>query len=185
MIHRGWVLYQVLYERGEKGPNGSNCRKIIAAIHTSKDFDFPLAFLLRCVELSLVPGCRSQMHFPAIIPAPLLTAVSHVDLCVHAESKLAENICLTLRPGNSPGRPAKGTACLWGFCDWVCVRMYAFYQMTFSWTSLCHHCTSDELQTLFWRSVSKVTLIKGHVQVQNNRKLPRYPWANNPRGVLE
>lgn len=36
-----------------KGPNGLNCWKITAATNTSKDFDIPLAFLLRCTELSL------------------------------------------------------------------------------------------------------------------------------------
>lgn len=46
-------------------------KKITAVIHTSKDSDFPLAFLLRCTELSLDRGCASQIDFPTLISAKL------------------------------------------------------------------------------------------------------------------
>lgn len=63
-----------------KGPNGSNCWKITAVIHTSKDSDFPLAFLLRRAELSLDQGCTSPIHFPTQISAKL-RSLSHFELC--------------------------------------------------------------------------------------------------------
>lgn len=55
-------------------------KKIRAVIHTSKDSDFPPAFLLRCAELSLDRGYTSQKHFPNLIPANF-RSLSCCDLC--------------------------------------------------------------------------------------------------------
>lgn len=154
-----------------KGPNGLNCWKITAVIHTSKDSDFPLAFLLRCAELSLDQGCASPIHFPTLISAKL-RSLSHLELCApgrilthrqHLLDTLDVEVALTSCKGHQ--RSVR-------FYEWMCTF---FDQISIIVCCCFMHCTS---WALFWRDRQNVQLQwflaarwiinKGYFQLEGN-----------------